>query len=124
MFVFCANMHMVPANGVEPTNTWAMRFSNRILMYNHQDDLLPRMVLEIASYFFRKAEALAEHRELDDARQHLSWAAQMYRYRRYGTIAERDITTELTAIEERMKDIEQLRQHDSDRDAVGQACDE
>jgi hypothetical protein len=108
IYIFCANTLMAAIEGVDPpTNTWALNFLEYILMFNHQDDLLVRMVSDIADYFFTEAQRLDNDQHLDRAYQHYKWAERMYqRYERMGPIKK---STEIQAIEQRIRDIEQRR---------------
>jgi hypothetical protein len=125
MYVFCGNMNMTQVETVVPTNTWALNFLDRILMYDHQDNLLARLVLDIACYFSTKAGDLDNNQQLQNACQYYNWSKKMYQ--RYGTMARRTMTIELTQIDQHVSDIkERLRQQqpDSEEDVYGEACDQ
>ncbi|UJR20469.1 hypothetical protein I4U23_023598 [Adineta vaga] len=122
MYVFCSNMNMVQVNDVRPTNAWAMHFLDDILMYNHQNELLPRMVYDAASYFSGKANDLAKDGKFESALQYLLWAKQMYR--RYTLITKINTTPELESVDQRDQNIKHLRsqQTDNDKESYGEPC--
>jgi len=125
MYVFCGNMNMIQVGNVVPANTWALNFPDRIVMFDHQDDLLSRLVLDMARYFSRKAVDLENNRRLENACQHLNWSKKMYQ--RYGMMTQRNTTGELTQIDQSVSRIdERLRQQlsDNEEDGYGQPCDE
>lgn len=93
MYVFCANMIMHPVGDIQPTNTWATSYDyeNNILMFDHESDLLARVVLENALRFLKKADDLQQGQNLSNQEQelnenerlvsvlqHLRWAKQMH----------------------------------------------
>jgi hypothetical protein len=125
MYVFCGNMNMIQVADVVPANTWALNFLDRIVMFDHQDDLLSRLVLDMARYFSNKAVDLENNRRLENARQHFNWSKQMYQ--RYGTMTQRNTTGEVTQIDQSVRRIdERLRQQlpDNEEDGYGETCDE
>jgi hypothetical protein len=121
MYIFCANTIMRSVDGcAKPTNTWALDFLANILMLNHQDDLFARMVSDIAEYFFTKAEHL-ENDQPDSACQYLIWSKHMFR--RYGMMENKNMTTKITEVDQRIKAIERRRkQEDDDDEHVGETC--
>ncbi|CAF3816297.1 unnamed protein product [Adineta steineri] len=123
MYVFCANMNMVQVGDIKPTNAWAMHYLDRILMFDHEDNLLARMVLDMASYFTTKANDLKNNQRYKDAYQYLTWSRQMNK--RYGLLAGRNMTDELKKIDHEIDTIEkELREEQSndDGDGYGEAC--
>ncbi|CAF1661150.1 unnamed protein product [Adineta ricciae] len=99
MYVFCANMNMCSVGDIHPTNEWALNYEKNILMFNHEDDLLTRMVLESALRFSNKADDLQkgqhlsnqeqelnENERLRSAQKYLDWAKKMHeRYKKIST---------------------------------------
>jgi cell fate (sporulation/competence/biofilm development) regulator YlbF (YheA/YmcA/DUF963 family) len=70
---------MVSTDGAgDPTNDWAWDYENHVLLFNHQDDLLARMVLDITNYFLIESEHLDTAKQLDNALQHYSWSKLMF----------------------------------------------
>lgn len=124
MYVFCANMNMSAVNGAAPpTNTWALEFRDRVVMFNHQDFLLVRMVIDIAKYFSKTADDLEKNQDLHNARQYYHWSKQMYQ--RFGTMENRRMNTEINRIEQHINDIdERLKQRRNEEDdGFGAQCD-
>jgi len=128
IYIFCANTLMTAVEGVDPpTNTWVLNFLEYILMFNHQDDLLVRMVSNIADYLFTEAKRLDNDQYLDSAYQNYEWAKRMYqRYERMGPIRK---TTDIQDIEQRIRNIEQRRNpyrndndDDDDNGHAGEPC--
>ena len=125
MYVFCGNMIMRDIPGLPPpANAWALKFLDRIMMKDHQDDLLIRMVLDIAIYFFTKADDLEKNKHFHKASQHYTWSKIMYE--RYGNMAERTMTDKFNEIDQRIGDVKQilLQRQDSEEDGFGETCDE
>ncbi|CAF1323744.1 unnamed protein product [Adineta steineri] len=123
MYVFCANMNMVQVGDIKPTNAWAMHYLDRILMFDHEDNLLARMVLDMASYFTTKANDLKNNQRYKDAYQYLTWSRQMHK--RYGLLTHRNMTDELKKIDQEIDTFRQeLREGRSadDEDGYGEAC--
>ena len=76
-------------------------------MFNHQDDLLARMVSEISNYFNREAQRFDEDQQLNNACQYYEWAKRMYR--RLERIEPVRKTGDIREIDRRIDDIEQRR---------------
>jgi hypothetical protein len=125
MYVFCGNMNMIQVADVVPANTWALNFSDRIAMFDHQDDLLSRLVFDMARYFSEKAGDLENNNQrLEDARQHFNWSKKMYQ--RYGMMTQRNMTREVTQIDQSVSLIKERinQQLPDNEDGYGEACDE
>ncbi|CAF1092369.1 unnamed protein product [Rotaria sordida] len=123
MYIFCANMNMVYVKGAEPpTNTWALQYLDHVLMFDHQDDLLARMLLDIGHYFFAEGKRLANEEHLYSACQHYEWSKKMYR--RYEITEEKKKSTEIGEIDEHIRDVEQRLNppNDDDDDRVGESA--
>jgi hypothetical protein len=123
IYIFCSNMLMQEVEGVDPpSNTWALNFLEYILMFNHQDDLLARMVSNIADYFFTEAKRFDDNQHLDNACKHYDWAKRMYQ--RYETIESTRKTSEIRDIDQRLNDIERRRNPymTDENDIVGETC--
>ncbi|CAF1213014.1 unnamed protein product [Rotaria magnacalcarata] len=74
MYIFCGNMHMIRAVGVEPAHMWAEDFVDDLIMFNHEHDLLARILLDTADYFTTKGDQLNQENKLESARHHYQWA--------------------------------------------------
>ncbi|CAF1268336.1 unnamed protein product [Adineta steineri] len=123
MYVFCANMNMVPVGDIVPTNTWAIHFLDHILMFDHQDDLLVRMVSDIAHYFTTKANDLKNNQQYDNACQYLTWSKQMHN--RYELLTHRSMTNKVNEIDQEIVVIKQRQREqlpNDDEDGYGEAC--
>jgi hypothetical protein len=125
IYIFCANTLMRSVDGVDPpSNTWALGFLEHILMFNHQDDLLARMILDIGGYFFKEAQHFDDSQQLDIACQYYQWARLIYeRYEKLEPMGKR---TEIREINKRIDDIEQRRNPhniDDEDDRVGGEAD-
>ncbi|CAF1029175.1 unnamed protein product [Adineta ricciae] len=117
MYVFCANMNMRSVGDIHPTNEWALDYEKNILMYNHENDLLTRMVLESARRFSSKADDLQKEQHLSNqeqelnenerllsALQYLRWAEQMHE--RYKIISTEPGIQTFANINQRISDLE------------------
>ncbi|CAF0964807.1 unnamed protein product [Rotaria sp. Silwood1] len=118
-------MNMTQVNGADrPTNTWALQYLDHVLMFDHQDDLLARMLVDIGHYFFTEAKRLADDAQLDSAYQHYGWSKIMYE--RYQQKEQRKKTNEIEEINRCMEAIELQRNrtnnnNDDDDDCVGES---
>lgn len=122
MYIFCANMNMVSAPHLAaPTNTWALNFIERVLMFDHQDDVLARMILDIASYFFTEAQSFDRSNELDNAIRYCEWSKKLYK--RFETLEQRSKTKEISEIDQHIKNIEERRNipENNEEDAVAES---
>lgn len=118
MYVFCANMNMIAVAGAAPpTNAWALNFLDRILMFDHQDFLLARMVIDIAKYFFKMAGDLENSQDLHNARQYYHWSKQMYKRFETMDTHHQNMNTEINRIDQHINDID--RRLDQQRDDEG-----
>lgn len=121
MYIFCANMNMTDVQGgPAPTNSWALDYVDHVLMFNYQDDLLARMVLEMARYFYTEAERLAIEDELHSARQHYKWSIIMYL--RYEKLEDKRKTDLIDEINQRIENLTQRIQqnlNNEDDDVLG-----
>ena len=77
MYIFCGNTNMIQVGDVAPVYEWALDYSNHLLMIPHEKDLLERLVLDIAEYFFVEAGRFNQAGQLDDARKNYEWAKIM-----------------------------------------------
>ncbi|CAF1299941.1 unnamed protein product [Rotaria sp. Silwood1] len=123
MYIFCANMNMTQVKDADPpTNTWALQYIDHVLMFDHQDDLLARLLLDIGRYFFSEAKRLDNKEQLHSAYQHCKWSKIMYE--RYEKTEKRTKGAEIAAINQYMTNIEEhLNSRNDDDDAVGQSPD-
>jgi len=114
IYVFCAKMNMIATEGAgDPTNDWALDYEDHVLMHNHQDDLLPRLVLDIATYFLTEAEHFENSGQLIDAVQNYDWSKLLFQ--RYDKIDKRNLmTSKINNIAQRIsKSDQQLKEKDN-----------
>jgi hypothetical protein len=84
IYIFCANTLMQEVAGVDwPSNLWALKFREHILMFSHQDNLFTRMVSNMADYFSTEAQRFDQNQHLNNALRYYQWAIRLYQ--RYGT---------------------------------------
>ncbi|CAF1446686.1 unnamed protein product [Rotaria magnacalcarata] len=115
IYIFCANMNMAAvANAEPPTNTWALEFLDHVLMFNHQDDLMARMVVEIGNYFFTEAKRLDTDNQFDSAYEYYRWSKTMYQ--RYEIMENRRKSDRIEEIDQNIKIIEERRQEQEDNE--------
>jgi hypothetical protein len=108
IYIFCAKMNMIKTVGAgDPTNEWAFDYIDHISMHNHQDDLLTRLVLDIATYFFEEGERLEKSGKLDDALKYYEWSKLMWE--RYDTMEKtrNPMKGKINEMAERINKIEQ-----------------
>jgi hypothetical protein len=107
IYVFCAIMHMIPTAGADNlTQDWALDYEDHVLMYNHQDDLLPRLVFDIATYFFTEAERFEKSGEFVYAVQHYEHSKLLLQ--RYNEIEKKNLmTSKINEIDQRISKIDQ-----------------
>ena len=121
IYVFYANMRMT-ANRNEDvlTNTWALNFVENILMFNHQDDLLARMVMEAGNYFFERANSLQNRNEFTSAYNYYRWSKKMYE--RYQTMEKTKLTAKIAEIDKRIRQLQSLiDEQEEQKERTGQA---
>jgi hypothetical protein len=107
IYVFCAKMNMTATEGAgESTNDWALDYENHVLMNNFQDDLILRLVLDIATYFFTEAERFESSRHLTDAVKFYDWSKLLLQ--RYDKIDKRNVmASKIGDIDKRISKIDQ-----------------
>ena len=98
------NMREV-AGSEKPTNTWAFEFRKHSLMFNHQDDLLARIVSDIGEYSFKQGQDLCELQRFEDACQHFKWSRTMFT--RYETMENTKKTAKIAEIDRCIGDAKQ-----------------
>jgi hypothetical protein len=79
IFIFCANLNMVPVEDVQPTNLWLEEFLENVLPFDHQDTLLTRVTREIANYFAAESQRLLSSQQPAEAHQYQEWSHRMRR---------------------------------------------
>ncbi|CAF3393465.1 unnamed protein product [Rotaria sp. Silwood2] len=123
VYIFCGNMNMVQVGDVVPTNEWVWDFQDYALMFNHENDLLARMVLNIIDYFYTEGNQLRQAEKLESASQHYRWAKIM--------LQRRVTMSPKVALDDREKElnhlIDSIDQHLSQRnndkkDRAGEPC--
>ena len=120
MYIFCGNMNMSQVDDVEPTNDWALGFTDHVLMYDHQNDLMVRIVSDIANYFSAEADRLRDANQLDNALEHYQWSKRMLG--RYQKMVPKSIVIDrVTSSDRHIEQIERqvTRQRDNDVDREG-----
>jgi len=123
MYIFCGNMNMITVGDVTPAHSWALDYVDHLLMFNHQNDLLERMVLDIAEYFFTEAGRLHQAEQFEQARQHYHWAKRMLD--RHERMTERVImAARRQEIERCLTDLEQrlAQEHNETGDRPSEPC--
>ena len=107
IYIFCAKMNMITTEGAgDPTNDWAFDYEDHVVMENHQDALLARLVLDIATYFAVEGERFENSRQLNSALQYFKWSKLMWE--RYGTMEKRNpMARKINEMDQRIKLIEQ-----------------
>jgi hypothetical protein len=100
-------MNMTATEGAgESTNDWALDYENHVLMNNFQDDLILRLVLDIATYFFTEAERFESSRHLTDAVKFYDWSKLLLQ--RYDKIDKRNVmASKIGDIDKRISKIDQ-----------------
>ncbi len=126
IYIFCAKMNMITTEGAgDSTNDWALDYIDHISMHNHQDDLLARLVLDIATYFSAEGERLEKSGELGDARKYYQWSKLMWE--RYDTMEKQrnPMKGKINEMAQRISNVEQLlRKKDNvEGDDMSQPCD-
>jgi hypothetical protein len=127
IYIFCAKMNMITTEGAgDPTNEWAFDYLDHVSMHNHQDDLLTRLVLDIATYFSEEGERLEKSGELDDALKHYQWSKRMWE--RYDTMEKtrNPMKGKINEMAERINNIEQQfrsKRNNMEVDDISQPCD-
>ena len=74
IYIFCGNLLMTPVGDVKPAHLWLHEFIENVLPFTNEDELLPRMVKEMADYFSKESQHLASNNRIDDAYQYQEWA--------------------------------------------------
>jgi hypothetical protein len=87
MYVFCHN--------IEYQMHWALEFSDYIQIFNHEVDLLVRMLRDIAEYYVIQGKRLFDEDPPNNAaaKHRLSWAYELYQ--RYSTMKKVSMRKEL-----------------------------
>jgi hypothetical protein len=94
------------AGAGDPTNDWAFDYEDHVSMHNHQDDLLARLILDNATYFFTEAERLENSGQLNNALKFYEWSKLMWQ--RYDTMDKRKLmTAKINEIDQRISKINQ-----------------
>ncbi|CAF0943487.1 unnamed protein product [Adineta ricciae] len=107
IYIFCAKMNMRETDGAgAATNEWALDYSDHILMYDHEDCLLARLVFDIGKYFFAEAEVLAQQGQLNVAIQHYYWSKTMFQRRKTMMNSGNLLKNELETVEKLIVDLE------------------
>ncbi len=123
-------MNMVTTAGAgNATNAWALDFTDYVSMHNHQDELLARLVLDIATYFSEEGERFGNSGEWDDALQYCQWSKLMWQ--RYDTMEKirNPMKGKINEMTERINNIKQQQQQLSSKtntkevDDISQPCD-
>ncbi|CAF5133468.1 unnamed protein product [Rotaria sp. Silwood1] len=70
-------MNMVQVGGVDSTNDWAQDFEDDFVVFNHENLLLERIVLDSAEYFSIKGGELYQEQKLESAHTHYGWARRL-----------------------------------------------
>ncbi|UJR08198.1 hypothetical protein I4U23_012471 [Adineta vaga] len=79
-------------------------------MYDHEDELLARVVLDIGETFFAEGEKLDIEGQLNDALQHFNWSRLMFE-RSEKTSNRRDVMkNEIEKTNKRINDLEKRLQ--------------
>lgn len=123
MYIFCGNMNMIQIGEVEPAHEWALDYVNHLLMFNHPNDLLERLVIDAAEYFFTEAGRLDQAGQLKQARDHYHWAKRMIdRHMRMTEKAA--MSARFREIEARLTDLEQrqAQSHEETGDQTSEPC--
>ena len=104
---------------------WAIRFRDHLQMFDHEQDLLARMVRDAAAYFFTLAERESPTEHPDEALLYYNWSKKLYlEYERLDEKA----TAEIRTIDERTAQIEANKRDahmtcsDDDDDKVAESC--
>jgi len=107
IYVFCAKMNMITTAGAgDPTNDWAFDYEDHVSMHNHQDDLLARLILDIATYFLTEAERVENSGQLHNALQFYEWSRLLLQ--RYNKMDKRNLmTSKVKEIDQRISKIDQ-----------------
>jgi len=105
IYIFCAKMNMITTAGAgDPTNDWAFDYEDHVSMHNHQDDLLARLVLDIATYFLTEAERFEKSGQVADAVQYYERSQLLFQ--RYDKIDKRNLmASKIKEIDQRISKI-------------------
>jgi hypothetical protein len=102
-----------------------MEFRDYVQIFDHEADLLARMVRDAAAYFFTLAERAPQAEQPDEALRYYNWSKKLYlHYERLGEKAKKELKT----IDERTAQIEADKRNvdmagsDDDEDKVAEAC--
>ena len=123
MYIFCGNMNMITVGDVPPAHEWALDYVDHLLMFNHQNDLLERLVIDVAEFFFTEAGRLDQAEQLEQTRDHYHWAKRMLdRHKRMTKKAvmgtrQREIELLIADLEQRL-----AQSHEEKGDQTSQSC--
>lgn len=118
-YIFCSNMNMRRMGDVPTSNDWAFDFDDFLLMFNNEDLLLERMVLDAANYFFDRAKILQNDKDLRKARQNYRWSSRLLR--RFDTMNKKNTNTKRhTEIEKILHEIDTELSANNDQDQFGE----
>ena len=104
---------------------WAIGFRDYVQVFDHEKDLLVRMVRDVAGYFFTLAERESPTDHPDEALRYYRWSKKLYI--RYETLGER-AKPEIRTIDERTAQIEANQRNvhmtgsDDDDDRAVESC--
>lgn len=88
IYVFCGKMNMITTKEAgEPTNEWAMDYTDNVLLFDHQDNLLTRLLLDMSTHLSRQGEHYERNEQYASALQQYQWSKIMLE--RYDKIDER-----------------------------------
>ena len=108
IYVFCHN--------IEYQMDWALDYREYIQIFNHDADLLVRMIRDIANYFVMKGKRLLDEDPPNNAAAYhrLSWAHELYQ--RYSKMENVSMKKEFDELNELLEEIEEELKSSSDED--------
>jgi len=108
IYVFCHN--------VEYQMHWALEYSEYIQIFNHDADLLVRMIRDIADYFVMIGKRLLDEDPPNNAAAYhrLSWAHELYQ--RYSKMESVSLKKEFDELNQLLEDVEEELKASSDED--------
>ncbi len=100
IYVFCHN--------IEYQMNWALEYSEYIQIFNHDADLLVRMIRDIADYFFMIGKRLLDEDPPNNAAAYhrLSWAHELYQ--RYKNMEHVSLKKEFDELNQLLRSVGQL----------------